>query len=205
MPARAGCEAIFGFSADRRHGQTWQSRRDVSAHSASSARNLPSALGRSRLLRRERARSQRSVETDVPPRLHCARPMPSPVDDDYHALLGVHPDADSDELRRAWRQLALRWHPDRAGDVAKATFQRLSAAYTVLSDPIARAAYDRRRHNAEPAGAPRSAAATSRCGSESGALTTVERGSVPLLLYRPVHRRSCSSTQAGSPRLVSAF
>ena len=87
--------------------------------------------------------------------------MPSTVDDDYYALLGVHEGADSDELRRAWRQLALRWHPDRAGDVAKATFQRLSAAYTVLSDPIARAAYDRRRRPAEPAGAPRSAAATS--------------------------------------------
>jgi hypothetical protein len=89
--------------------------------------------------------------------------MPSPLADDYYALLGVHEGADGEELRRAWRQLALRWHPDRAGDVAKATFQRISAAYAVLSDPIARAAYDRRRRPAEPAGtsAPRSAAATS--------------------------------------------
>jgi molecular chaperone DnaJ len=89
--------------------------------------------------------------------------MPSPVADDYYALLGVHAGADDEELRRAWRQLALRWHPDHAGDGATATFQQLSAAYAVLSNPIARAAYDRRRRAAEPAGpsAPRSAAAKS--------------------------------------------
>ena len=72
------------------------------------------------------------------------QPMPYQSADDYYALLGVHESADAEELRKAWRKPALRWHPDRAGDVTKATFQRLSAAYTVLSDPIARAAYDRR-------------------------------------------------------------
>ena len=96
------------------------------------------------------------------PRLRCTRSMPSRDDDDYYALLGVHGDADSAELRRAWRQLALRWHPDRAGDVAKAMFQRISAAYTVLSDPIARAAYDGRRRAIGTGGvtAPRSVAGT---------------------------------------------
>jgi molecular chaperone DnaJ len=85
--------------------------------------------------------------------------MPSPVADDYYALLGVPVGADAEELRRAWRRLALRWHPDRAGDGAKATFQQISVAYAVLSDPIARAAYDRRRRAAEPgrASAPRPA------------------------------------------------
>jgi molecular chaperone DnaJ len=79
--------------------------------------------------------------------------MPSPLADDYYALLGVHAGADSEELRRAWRQLALRWHPDHAGDSATATFRQLSEAYAVLSDPVARAAYDRRRRAADPAGA----------------------------------------------------
>jgi DnaJ-class molecular chaperone len=65
--------------------------------------------------------------------------------DDYYALLGIDADADAAELRRAWRRLALRWHPDRAGPGGTATFQTISVAYAVLSDPVARAAYDRRR------------------------------------------------------------
>ncbi len=65
--------------------------------------------------------------------------------DDYYTLLGIDPSADEAELRRAWKRLALRWHPDRAGVRSTAVFQMLSAAYNVLSDPIARAAYDRRR------------------------------------------------------------
>ena len=64
---------------------------------------------------------------------------------DYYALLGVHPEIGFAELRRVWRRLARRWHPDHAGHTATATFQHISAAYEVLSDPVARAAYDRRR------------------------------------------------------------
>jgi hypothetical protein len=95
--------------------------------------------------------------------------MPSPPDDDYYALLGVHAGADGKELRRAWRRLALQWHPDRAGEHATATFQKLSTAYAVLSNPLARASYDRRRRAADPAGAsaPRSAAASSAPRSTS--------------------------------------
>ncbi|HVI23349.1 MAG TPA: J domain-containing protein, partial [Myxococcales bacterium] len=65
--------------------------------------------------------------------------------EDYYALLGVDPDVDAVQLRRIWRQLALRWHPDRAGPSATATFQKLSIAYAVLSDPAARAEYDQAR------------------------------------------------------------
>lgn len=77
--------------------------------------------------------------------------MPPSIGDDYYALLGVHSGADDEELRKAWRRLALQWHPDRAGDHATARFQQLAEAYAVLSDPISRAAYDRRRRAAEPA------------------------------------------------------
>jgi molecular chaperone DnaJ len=73
--------------------------------------------------------------------------------EDYYALLGVPPDVDAAELRRVWRRLALLWHPDRAGPSATATFQKLSIAYAVLSDPVARAAYDDQR--GKPATAPR--------------------------------------------------
>jgi DnaJ-class molecular chaperone len=71
--------------------------------------------------------------------------MGTDASDDYYALLGIDADADDAVLRRAWRKLALRWHPDRAGPGTTALFQKFSEAYTVLSDPIARAAYDRRR------------------------------------------------------------
>jgi curved DNA-binding protein CbpA len=64
--------------------------------------------------------------------------------DDYYALLGITVQAGHADLRRAWRRLALRWHPDRAGHDATATFQKIQAAYAVLSDPISRAAYDKR-------------------------------------------------------------
>ena len=73
------------------------------------------------------------------------RPLPTDPKYDYYALLGVQPEIGFAELRRVWRRLANRWHPDRAGHAATATFQNISAAYEVLSDPVARAAYDRRR------------------------------------------------------------
>jgi curved DNA-binding protein CbpA len=71
--------------------------------------------------------------------------------DDYYELLGVDAGADGPGLRRAWRRLALRWHPDRAGPGTKATFQLLLAAYQVLADPVSRAAYDRQRRRSAPA------------------------------------------------------
>src|SRR5687768_16316067 len=72
------------------------------------------------------------------------------------------------DLRRAWRRLALRWHPDRAGSEATATFQKIQAAYAVLSDPISRAAYDRRQHAAVSATRGRTPAV--RLGRISGPL-----------------------------------
>ena len=74
--------------------------------------------------------------------------------DDYYLLLGIGPSADASELRRAFRRLAVRWHPDRAGHAATATFQKSVAAYTVLSDPAKRAAYDRSRSGGAPPSGP---------------------------------------------------
>ena len=88
--------------------------------------------------------------------------------DDYYALLGIAPTAARAELRRVWRRLALRWHPDRAGSEATDTFQKIQAAYAVLSDPISRAAYDRRQH--VTARAPRGRAPAVRLGRISGPL-----------------------------------
>lgn len=107
--------------------------------------------------------------------------------DDYYALLGIDAAVDGAELRRAWRRLALRWHPDRAGVGATATFQKISAAYAVLSDPVARAAYDRRRGSAVRSPGVQSVAATRR--SAPGVLLRRVSGPLNALLARGVARR----------------
>jgi molecular chaperone DnaJ len=91
---------------------------------------------------------------------------------DYYALLGIDRQAGHAELRRAWRRLALQWHPDRAGSGATATFQKILAAYTVLADPISRDAYDRRQGITAPATRGRTPAVklSRLCGNIKGLL-----------------------------------
>ena len=117
--------------------------------------------------------------------------MASPIVDDYYALLGVSAGVGTEELRAAWRGLAARWHPDRAGAAATGMFQRLSAAYTVLSDPVARAAYDRRRRAAGVVDAPRpaggAAVAPRRApgrGAAPGVMLSRLSGSLSVLVAR---------------------
>jgi molecular chaperone DnaJ len=62
--------------------------------------------------------------------------------DDAYAVLGVERDASAAEIRRAFRRLALRLHPDRAGPASTEAFQRLARAYARLATPAARAAHD---------------------------------------------------------------
>ena len=67
------------------------------------------------------------------------------MDRDYYADLGVSKTASGDEIGRAFRKLAARYHPDRnPGDKsAEEKFKHIAEAYNVLSDPKSRAAYDR--------------------------------------------------------------
>ena len=69
---------------------------------------------------------------------------------DYYATLGVAKNADADTLKKAYRKLAMQFHPDKnPGDhKAEAKFKELGEAYAVLSDPQKRAAYDRFGHAA---------------------------------------------------------
>lgn len=90
--------------------------------------------------------------------------MTPAVSEDYYALLGIAENASAAELRRVWRRLAKRFHPDHAGPHTTASFQKISAAYAVLCDPVARADYDRRRRARAtiPAAAPAKADVTRR-------------------------------------------
>jgi curved DNA-binding protein CbpA len=66
------------------------------------------------------------------------------ADKDYYSLLGVSPEAGQEEIRRAYRRLALAWHPDRRPDDPRAAerFKEISEAYAVLMDPAKRQEYD---------------------------------------------------------------
>lgn len=79
-------------------------------------------------------------------RSFAARAGPTCEGIDYYVVLGVSTSASEEEIRRAYRLQALRWHPDKVQaeqkEVATERFKEISAAYDVLSDPERRRAYD---------------------------------------------------------------
>ena len=67
---------------------------------------------------------------------------------DYYEILGVDRNASEDDLKRAYRRLAKKYHPDlNPGDAeAEAKFKEINEAYNVLINPETRAQYDRFGH-----------------------------------------------------------
>ena len=72
--------------------------------------------------------------------------------EDYYEILGVSKNASQEEIKRAFRKLAHKYHPDKeTGDTE--AFKKINSAYQVLSDPKKREQYDRFGHAFEGAGA----------------------------------------------------
>ncbi len=65
---------------------------------------------------------------------------------DYYKILGVSKDSSAEEIKKAYRKLALKWHPDRCTpdkkDEAQKKFQEIGEAFEVLSDPEKKRVYD---------------------------------------------------------------
>ena len=63
---------------------------------------------------------------------------------DYYEVLGLQKGASDDEIKRAFRKLAIKYHPDKnQGDTeAEQKFKEINEAYQVLSDPEKKAQYD---------------------------------------------------------------
>jgi len=71
-----------------------------------------------------------------------------PTTRDYYEVLGVERDASAEDIKRAYRRLAMKYHPDRnSGDAeSEAKFKEASEAYEVLADPERRKVYDQFGH-----------------------------------------------------------
>jgi len=72
------------------------------------------------------------------------------ADKDFYEILGVQKNASNDEIKKSYRKLAMKYHPDRNKDnkEAERKFKEVSAAYEILKDSEKRSAYDQYGHDA---------------------------------------------------------
>ena len=72
------------------------------------------------------------------------------ADKDFYEILGVQKNASDDEIKKSYRKLAMKYHPDRNKDdkESERKFKEAAAAYEILKDPEKRSAYDQYGHDA---------------------------------------------------------
>jgi molecular chaperone DnaJ len=92
------------------------------------------------------------------------------LDKDFYAALGVAKDASASDIKKAYRELARKYHPDVNQDNAQAAdrFKEISEAYDVLSDDASRREYDEVRAMFGPGGAGRRASGPPGWGGDGG-------------------------------------
>jgi curved DNA-binding protein CbpA len=61
---------------------------------------------------------------------------------DFYSILGVSRDTDAREIKRAYRELARKYHPDASGNDTSEIFKEINHAYEVLADPELKKKYD---------------------------------------------------------------
>jgi curved DNA-binding protein CbpA len=118
----------------------------------------------------------------------------------HYDLLGVARDASDSDLRAAYRAQALKWHPDKnptQGEHATETFQRIRAAYALLSDPNERAWYDLHRDQILRGSVPLSGNAT--------AATTPLEAEEPAIELWPYFSSDFSSTTCGGSSFFAVY
>ena len=128
---------------------------------------------------------------------------------DFYAILGVPKDADAATIKKAYRKLARKQHPDaNAGDDgAEAKFKEIGEAYSVLSDPEQRQQYDaapRRCRAAAPGSPPGAAgrpAASRTCSAACSAAAAhpAPADSTSNSSANTPTSRTCSPTSSGRP------
>lgn len=100
----------------------------------------------------ESEESGNGADSDSKVEHHKSQPPES--DDSLYRLLGVTRDATTAEIKKAYRVMALTQHPDKCGNTeeSRVNFQKLSEAYTILSNPATREEYDHLRVSYDPSG-----------------------------------------------------
>ena len=108
---------------------------------------------------------------------------------DYYDVLGVPRNAGAEDIKKAFRKLAMQYHPDRNHEPgAEARFKQVNEAYEVLSDPEKRAMYDRFGHAATRA------RTRTRAGSTGSRVRRARRH------LRRVLRRAAGRARSAGPR-----